>query len=141
MDDSASADLIDVSPIACPDHFQITTKQPLWRGEEPQIDDGIDYIFDIADNSGYHHESAQRLPRHQRGIWRLKTLPLDTSSPPFLCPPFYPPTVEETTSLHPYTSHFFGVDHESPLPPTKVEDDMGFHYYQNLSVVHVRSRC
>ena len=138
MDDGADVDLVDVSPIGSPSyHSQITMEQQ-WRGEEPDSDEEIEDVANIAAHPKYNNGSPPLLPHLQRGFRRPKPLTLDPNlSPPFLYSPGYPSTIEGTPSPLSYASDYFDIGENSPLPPTKPDDTMWFNPYPGL-LVYVR---
>lgn len=136
MDDSASVDLVDVSPIGSPDHFRITIKQ-LWRAEEAHSDAENEDTGNVADGYPNHRRgSPQRLPP-SRGSRRLKPFAVDTGTPPPSLSPGYPLPAESSPSPSSYTSDYFDFRTESLLQPTKVEDDMWLRGSPRL-LVYVR---
>ena len=138
MDDSASVDLIDVSPIGNPDHFRITVKQ-LWRAEQPHSDAENEGTGNVANDSPIHRRgSPQRLPP-SRGSRRLKRLTLDTGTPSPSSSPGYPSPAESPPSPSLYSPDYFDVRTENLLRPTKVEDDMWLRRSPSL-LIHVRVR-
>jgi hypothetical protein len=136
MDDDTNVDLVDVSPIGSPDHSQITINKE-WGGGS-HSDDETEDAANIAVDFEYHHGSPRLLPDPQRGLRRLKPLALDASlSPPFLHSPSYPSSIEGTPSPLSYTSDCIDLDSNSPLPPTKFDDDIWFHPCPHI-LVYVR---
>ena len=138
MDDGTNLDLVDISPIGSPDHAQITIEQQ-WRGGDPYSDDEAEEAANVAVDFEYDRGSPQLLPYLRGGLFRrLKPLNLDTNlSPPFLCSPGYPSTIDGTPSPLSYTSDYFDPDDESPSPPTKSDDNIWFHHYPDI-LIYVR---
>lgn len=134
MDDGAGVDPVEVSPIDSPDHFQMAIEQQ-WRGGEPHGDDETEDAFDTLVDSKYHHGSPRLSPHPRRSFRKFKPLTLDPNlSPPFLCSPSYPSTVEGTPSPLSYTSDYFDFDGNSPPPPTKFDDNIRFHHSPNILI-------
>ena len=138
MDDSANADLVDVSPIGSPDRVQITLKQ-LGSARQPPSDAGNEDGGNVVADFNNHQGSPRWLPRPTRGSRRLKPLLLDiNSSPPFLLSPGYPSAAESTPSPSSYTPDYFDIRGEGLLPPAEVYDDMRFHHHPPL-LIYVRT--
>ena len=138
MDDSASADLIDVSPIGSPDRVQITVKQ-LGSTGKPHSDAGNEDGGNFLADSNNRQGSSRWLPRPSKGFRRLKPLPLDPNlSPPFLLSPGYPSATESAPSPSSYTLDYFDIRGEGLLPPAEAYDDMRFHHYPPL-LIYVRT--
>lgn len=141
MDDGASIDLLDLPPIGSPDHSQITIKQKRIEGELHSGDETED-AANISVDSEYHRGSPRLLPHPRSGFRRCKPLSLDTThTPPLLHSPDYPSTTEGTPSPLSCTSDYLYLDDNSPLQPTKFDDNTRFHRYPNILIYVRRSLC
>jgi len=132
MDDGATVDLVDVSPIGSPDHLRVPTKR-LWGGREPHSDDEADDTGVVADNADYHNGPPQWLPYSRRDFRRIKSLTVDTSLSPFPSSSGYLSTLEGTPSPLSPTSDCFDLD-DSSSPLAKFDEAMRFQYSPDLSI-------
>jgi len=133
MDDSANVELVDVSPIGSPDHFQVTAKH-LWRTGEPHRDPESEDIANVADDSNFCRGPHRWLPHPSGDLRMLKPLTLDTNLPPPFDSPGYPSTIESISPPSSYTPDYSDLRGESLLPPVKVVDDMQFRHYPDLLI-------